>query len=765
MPRETESANEEVAEAEWSTWLTRIKTRERVFEQGWWKDAEKARKTYDGEEETPFNVLYANTELLLPALYSNSPRPDVQVRQKRGMNEVPGVVEGLLTSIVDCNTPGIESFDEAVEASCLSALVPGASVVRIRKAKSKLMPIRLESVPWNGLIWGAAKKWSQVPWIAFRHPMSKEAIQKTFDLSEEQKTELSAPSQEDLDREKDESKNSSWVYELWIKEGRQIVFLVEGLEDPVLREDSDELKLAGFYPTPGLLTLVKKVGDLNPTPLFAYYKNQAEELNRVTVRLNKILQAIKVRGAYNALIGTDLANILSDSDSENKLISSTNPMDLQAGFEKQIWLLPIEKLITVATALYDARERIKKVIYEITGLSDIVRGSTAASESATAQNLKDKWGSLRLRRLQKLVRDYVRDLFRLSVDAATSVLSEEEWKALSGAEYPLSKDKEMAQTGLQHLQMMAQMTGQPPDPALLQQYQSVLSLPSMGEIISGLKDDAARAYLIDVETDSTLDSAAQTDKQEATEFIMGLSQLVGALAPLAAMGEQGVAVARDILLATASKFRFGRELKSTLEKIPANPANQQNNEAEKKQLEEGKKALDAQASQLEQQKAQVEQASEQLKDQENQLKDLLSKIKEEQIALNLSRKEFEAEVKIAKAESQAQDTVRGAQEQATLAKISAAETKSVEGAKARTAQLGAQESKVAVAAKAHQERVATQASSAPPAQDLKPVVELLTKVVQSLPEMVAAANKPGGRKTITKTGEGKFTLETDGDSK
>lgn len=755
-------------DSDWSKWLARIKEREKVFEDGWWKTAKKAQDMYDGSEDTPFNVLYANTEILLPALYSNSPRPDIQARSPQARPELPKILDAFLTSVVDCNTPGLESFDEAMEGAVLSALVPGAAAVRIRAYPSQLMPIRLEAVGHNELLWGKAKKWSKVPWIAFRIPMSKEDIVSTFSLDEEQARNLSAPSQQDLDsaRSKKE-KEGFYVYELWVKKDRQVVFLCEGLEDPLLDSPGDTLQLAGFYPTPGILTLVRKDGDLCPTPLFEYYRNQAEELNRVTVRLTKVLSAIKVRGAYNSLVGTDLARILSDDDSENALIPSSNPMDLQAGFDKQIWLLPIEKLIVVATQLYEARERTKRVIYEITGLADIVRGASVASETATAQNLKDKWGSLRLRRLQKTVKLYVRDLFRLSVDAGTT-LPTSDWKALTGLPYPTQEEKALAQQGVAHAQQMAQVTGFPPGPEVAQMAQTLAS-PSWEDLLSSLKDDAARSYLVDVESDSTLDSSAQTDKQEVSEFVMALSQLVGALAPLAQMGEGGIAVARDILLAVANKFRFGRELKDTLEKIPANPTNQPNNEEEKKALDKAKKDIESGKAQLEQQQKQLEQATSQAKSefqgQEQTLKDLLGKIKEADSNLKIRQSEFAAEVKIAGVEAQAQDAVRSAQEATTLAKISVAETKSVEGAKSRTAQLGAQESKVATAAKAHQERAAMQAPPpAPPPQDLKPVVELLAKVVQSLPEMVAAATKsPGGKKTITKTGEGKFTLESEKD--
>jgi hypothetical protein len=43
------------------------------------------------------------------------------------------------------------------------------------------------------------------------------------------------------------------------------------------------------------------------------------------------------------------------------------------------------------------------MIYEVTGISDIVRGQGNAQETATAQEIKSQWGSLRIRKLQKQI--------------------------------------------------------------------------------------------------------------------------------------------------------------------------------------------------------------------------------------------------------------------------------------------------------------------------------------------------------------------------
>ena len=99
MAYDTETSNEDAAESPtdeqkeaqqlefYNAALTAIQARESEFEKGWWKKAEKAEEIYLAEKEraedtTPYNILYSNTEVLLPALYSATPKPDIRSRYK-----------------------------------------------------------------------------------------------------------------------------------------------------------------------------------------------------------------------------------------------------------------------------------------------------------------------------------------------------------------------------------------------------------------------------------------------------------------------------------------------------------------------------------------------------------------------------------------------------------------------------------------------------------------------------------------------------------
>lgn len=567
-------------------WINRIIARRDAFKKSWWKCASQAQEMYDMEKgydpasQNPFNILYANTEVLLPALYSNTPRPDIRTRFDQEKDQIAQAVERLLVAIVDDNTPGTGTFDDTMTSAVLGALVPGGGFGRLRYYPEAVCPFQFESGHYDQFLWGYATSWAKVPWICFEHALSREAVLEQFGedgVKPENLKEL--PKQEDLDAgEKKKEEPTYDVHEVWIKSERKTVFLCDEFETKVLREVDDVLKIENFFPTPGLLALIQKAGSIEPTALYEYYKEQARELNQVTVRLSKVLSAIKVRGVYNTILGKNMETILDQNDGENKLIASDIPFGTDSnGFDKHIWTLPIDKLIIVAQQLYVGRQEILKVIYQITGIADIVRGSSAASETASAQQIKDKWSGVRLRRSQKLVANYARDMLRLVVDAASSVLKPEQWAAITQLDYPTQEEKEAAIAQLRDQAMAAQEQAQQqadptqpplppsePDPELVEKAEML----SWEEIVSALQSDRVRAYVIDIETNSTIDPDAQIDKQEVAEFLGGMGQLAP-MVQLLAQAPGGAEVAKEILIAVSSKFKLGRALTNALQKLQA----------------------------------------------------------------------------------------------------------------------------------------------------------------------------------------------------
>ena len=562
--------------------LSAVKTREQEFDTGWWKLGDRAADTYAGDtkaksdQEDPYNILYSNTEVLVPSLYSATPKPDIRPRFKGlELKPLPQLIERFLTVASDPGQPGFDCFDSAMADAVLSALVPGMGYVRIRYVEEQAFPIVYESGHFRTLIWGKATRWSKVPWLAFKHPMKREQMFSKFKIEKEDQVTEYIPSSES-----EEDKDDCCVYEIWDKETRKVYFVSEEWRLKLIQEAEDPLGLSGFFPTPGLMLLTAKPGKMQPVPLYNFYKNQAEELNRVSVRLNKVLSAIRVRGAYNSLMGSDLEKILNDTEMENGLVPAAEAALLSqtGGFDKHIWMLPIEKLIIVAQELYKAREAIKQVIYELTGISDIIRGSSVASETATAQDLKAKWGTVRLRKMQKIVADYARDLFRMTVDCSADHVPVEKWKEITQLPIPTAQEQQIAQQQLEYekqaAMMMPQgMPGQPPqqppqpNPQLVAQAQG----PTMEALLEKIKSDVNRTYVVNIQTSSTVDLDTSQDKTEVSEYMNAMGQLLAGVQPLMMLGPTGIEAAKAMLIAVSQRFKFGIDVGDIIAKIEPPP--------------------------------------------------------------------------------------------------------------------------------------------------------------------------------------------------
>lgn len=573
--------------------LSAINARESEFEKGWWVQAKNADAIYTADkdlkvDDVPYNILYSNTEVLMPSLYSATPKPDIRGRYRNvDVKPIPEVLERFLKVASDPSSPGADTFDSSMRDCVLSALVPGMGYVRLRYVENAAFPIIFESGHYKTLIWGKATRWAKVPWLAFKHTMKRDAMFKQFDIPEEEQSTGYVPSSESED-----DKDTCDVFEFWDKKTRKVYFLCDQWNKKLLRTTEDPLGLENFFPTPGLMMMTMRTNKFLPIPLYNYYKNQAEELNRVSIRLNKVLSAIRVKGAYNGLLGDDLKKLLDASMMDNELIAATEAglLAQSGGFDKHIWLLPIENFIAVATQLYQAREAIKQVIYEITGISDIIRGSSVASETATAQDLKAKWGTVRLRRMQTVVAEYARDLFRMAVDCGSDKLPPQEWaKITQMSEIPTTEQQNLARQQLQHDQMLQQQMaasqpppvppqpGQPPqqpppqppppDPKLV----SAASSPTWEMILGKVKQDNNRTFIVNIQTSSTIDIDTAQDKSEVNEFMAAMGQLLPGLQGFISLGPTGLDAAKEILAGVCSRYKFGIEIADSIRNIQAPP--------------------------------------------------------------------------------------------------------------------------------------------------------------------------------------------------
>lgn len=575
----SESVHEGVRE-----WLQRISDA-RKRDSDFHKEGRRIREIYSGKkkDEIPFNILYSNTETLSPALYNSQPRPVVQRRFKDAdpLGKVAAQAgQRVLEFSIDSNSDEYQPFDDAMNDAVMDALLPGRGATRVKYDASIVEAegatpnvsyemVCYESVTWDRIVIGFAKKWKRVPFISFDHFVTEEEAEELFGAEKAKKLiyaarDRSAEGDEgerkEDDEKTDEEEKVALVHEIWVKREKKVLFISPGFLGGYLKEDEDPLDLTGFYPIPEPLRFIRKANDQSVSAPYSLYENQARELNELTVRINRIVKAMKVRGVYNKAIG-ELGTVLKLEDGE--MLGAENVSDLQdgKGLEGAIWLMPVDRLINVLQQLLVAREAAKAVIYEITAIADIVRGASKASETLGAQKIKEHWVTLRLKRMQKDVQRYARDLLRLTLEIAAKKFSPDTFARMTGMQLPSEKEKKIAQMAAQ----MAEQSQQPPDPKMVEMLQS----PTWEEVLSVLQDDLIRQYKIDIETNSTLDLEATEDQKNIAEVLNAISQFLHGVAPLVEKGSMPFEVAQAMLLAIVRRYRFGTEIEDHIKAMKA----------------------------------------------------------------------------------------------------------------------------------------------------------------------------------------------------
>lgn len=572
-------------------------------EKGYREKSKKVVRMYEGKmpREQTFNILYGNTETLAPSLYSITPRPRVERRFKDEDalgKHISRVTKRTLEFLMDSGQPDYSEFDRLMKQAVIEALVPGRGVTRF-KYDADVPPEDSErvavggqlfeapaisyetvcgqEVPWDRFIHGYAKQWNQVPWVGFIHYMTRDELKENFGAEKGAAVGLTGViDYEDREREEDEGGEMSGdrevavVYEVWDKKSRKVLFFSEGLAEEMLKELDDPFGLQGFFPVPEPMRFCPQITDLIPVSLYCFYEEQAKELNRITKRINVLIEGLKIRGIYDSSV--DEMGALMEAE-DNTLVPTSNLASLaERSLEDSIFLMPIERTITVLQQLYQQREQVKAVIYEITGISDILRGQSAASESATAQRIKNEWGNLRIRRWQREVQRYARDCLRLMAEIAVTKLAPETLAKMTGLQYPDALIKSQAEQMLQAfmsapLEAQAQIQQDPSFAAKQASVQQILDLPTWDELMALLQDDALRSYKIDIETNSTLDSDVSEDKENMSEFVNAMSQFFLAVTPLIENGQLPFEAAQAILMQMTRRFNFGTEVEDELAKM------------------------------------------------------------------------------------------------------------------------------------------------------------------------------------------------------
>lgn len=436
-------------------WTPRIEEAEKFLEKAIYRGRTIYQRYEDEREDATqqtqkrINLFYANVNTLKESLFNSLPKPDVSRMQRGAYNDdVSRVAALIIQRGLDYEVKTAKDVKDSVEAAILERLVPGFGQVWIRFADEQIL---VERVYWEDFIWEPARSWNDVSWCGRKIHMSKEDFVSMFGEEAYNSIDGSVYGDKDAPLDltpKQINKNKICVYEIWDKTTRKVIHCIKGMQAP-LKENDDPLQLRDFFPCPPPLMANPTTNKFLPVPDYKIAQDQYDDIDILYARIQLIVKAIKVVGVYAADSQTEINRMLQGQ--ENVLIPVDNwAMFADKGGTKGLidWY-PVGEVAQVLTILQGQYTALKSELFEVTGMSDIIRGASNQYETASAQKIKAQFASVRMNGYQRDVSFFVTHILRIMTEIMVQLYSDEKLQEIVG---PLSEeDMQLAPQALQIL--------------------------------------------------------------------------------------------------------------------------------------------------------------------------------------------------------------------------------------------------------------------------------------------------------------------------
>jgi len=465
----------------------------------------------------------------------------------------------------------------------------------------------VDYIDWRDFMTSPARTWEEVWWVGKRVYMTRKELVKRFgDVGKEPTLDWSpvetTSSAVGQSTEGNTKQRRAKVWEIWDKQARKVYWMAESYKDKLLDEKDDPLGLEGFWPVPRPLFATLTNDSLIPIPDYVEYEDQANELDDLTTRITNLVKTIKTCGVYDASVG-ELKRMFEEGF-ENELV----PCDNMAEFSSKagangmghIWLLPIKDMAATLIQLYDARERTKQVLYEVTGISDIVRGSSqGGAKTATEQRIKGQFASMRLNDMQAEVARFARDTLRIMGEiiaehfdpmtlfeiSGFEQYAKEQWPPEIPESPPMAPM--MGHNGGPPLEApaavapavgapvpgpasssgggpMPGMMAPPPDPNMLAMQKAS---EMFQKAVALLRNDKLRGFRIDIETDSIVEPDQQQMQEARTQLMGAISQFLPQAIEAGAQSPELKPLLARLLMFFLRGFKASRDIESAFEQF------------------------------------------------------------------------------------------------------------------------------------------------------------------------------------------------------
>jgi len=591
---------------------------------------------YDRNPNARFNILWSNVQTIQPAIFARLPRPDVS-RRFRDNDPIGRVASMMLERALEYEIEHYGDYKSAMNNAVLDRLLGGRGVSWVRyephfavdeggepddgyqvtedsdeaetpEAKEIENPERIEyeCAPVDYVHWKefghtpGARTWEEVTAVWRKVYMSRPALVERFGEDLGYKIPLDTKPADDKNSYKPmDGLYEAVIYEIWDKETGKALWISKSL-GKILDERDDPLGLENFFPCPKPLFSTLTTDSLEPIPDFVIYQDQARELDTLCDRIDGLINALKVRGVYDAS-SSELQRLFSEGEN-NTLIPVDNWMAFaeKQGMKGAIDLVDITPFAQALAQCYQAMEQVKGQIYELMGIADIQRGQTDPNETLGAQIIKSNNASGRLKTMQHAVVDFATSLLSIKAQIICNHFTDETLVQISGA-----------------------MQLSPQDQQLIPQ------------AIALLRDEAAKNFRIEVTSDSMIYQDEQQEKQDRIAFLSSVGSFLQTALPTAQAAPELTPMLLEMLKFGVTAFKAGKQLEGIIDQTadelrkayemskgqPKQPPVELQKVQMEQQAEMQKLQMQAQIEQAKiQGQMQLEKAKQEYQAQENQLK-------------------------------------------------------------------------------------------------------------------------------------------------
>ena len=420
--------------AYWKTELERANRRLEKF----WRQGKKVNQRFRDESDSNIgqsnlhhlNLFHANIKTESALLFGSIPKTDVSRRFADPHDDVSRVAAEILQRLINTSIEAPGDSDTEVLGACLQdRLLAGMGVARIHynfEAQDDVIyneQAKISYVYWQDFRWSFARIWSNVTWVSFDSYLTQDEIKKRFGAAKLAKLQQNENDGNEVSR--DETTPPGYkITEVWDKQSLSVIWLSEDC-DLVLDEKPDPLQLEGFFPCPPPMAANTTTTICTPKSDYAFAQDLYNDIDLLTQRISIITRAVKVVGTYNAE-SIEIKRMLQEGvDNDLIPVSNWGLYSEKGGLQGQIDWMPLKDIVDALGKLQELRNEKIELLYQITGMSDIIRGHSDPYTGVGQDKIKAKFASIRIQLMEDRFAHFCSQLMRLRAEVVSRHFSAE----------------------------------------------------------------------------------------------------------------------------------------------------------------------------------------------------------------------------------------------------------------------------------------------------------------------------------------------------